>query len=212
MRRLLTLVTAAGCLGLVAVPDPARAHSALLSGSPRPGDKVQPGTPVIALTFTELRRDADATIGVAGPGNAAVPTGRTVKVDLPAKRETAVCAAVEALAVPGVYSIAYRATSADGDAVSGKYYFEVTSNGRAATVPADPCGRTTLPPPDTAETSGNGDPPADERAAGGRDQRIAGNAVVIIGLSALTLVGAVIFLIVRRRRGTRSPYARPWET
>ena len=81
MRRLLTLLAVAACAGAIVFPAPAQAHSALVSSSPKPGDKVAPGVAVIALTFTPLSGSGDRWITVTGPGNALVPVGDTADME-----------------------------------------------------------------------------------------------------------------------------------
>src|SRR5689334_17482531 len=115
-RRLLT-AAAAGCLLALAVPGPARAEPALTGSTPAEGQKVAPGTNVIALTFDDLADGGTGRITVTGvftvlTGKAVVVGGQTL------------CAAMQPL-TDGAYTVHYDAASSDGRPVSGRYSFRV---------------------------------------------------------------------------------------
>ncbi|GGK95781.1 copper resistance CopC family protein [Mangrovihabitans endophyticus] len=209
MRRLLSASAAAAvvCAGTLAMPAPAQAHSSLLAATPGPGDKVAPGVSVVALTFHPLSgAGAPPRITVTGPDERAVPAGDTVLVNA-----ATLCASVRPLTA-GVHAIAYRATSADGDPVSGKFLFEVTPGGTTPDVP-EPCAAAVLPSPGPAPApagSSQAGPAQAGPAQAGPAQAgrsMSGVTVLVAAVAGGTLLlaaGLGLALLRRRRRGDAS--------
>ncbi|MDG4771257.1 copper resistance CopC family protein [Solwaraspora sp. WMMD792] len=200
MRRLLSHATALACAGVAAVAfaAPAWAHTELVSAAPGPGDEVAPGVATIALTFGPLAGTGERRITVTGPDDTTVAVGEAVVVNA-----KTLCATVDPLTV-GVHTLAYQATSADGHAITGKFYFEVVDGGTDSADPAD-CARAVLPAPGTAgeaADSADTDGGTADTAAAGPDDRgsgplLAGVAAGGGGLLVLLLGG---WLLRRRAR------------
>ncbi|PTR25600.1 hypothetical protein C8K36_10630 [Rhodococcus sp. OK519] len=103
----------------------ASAHSAVIASTPANGSEIAAAPDRVSLTFNEALQAKFATLTVVGPGEDRAlwskgdPTvqGDTVSVPL------------EGLGPAGVYTIAYRVTSADGHPVSGTQTFTLTQDG-----------------------------------------------------------------------------------
>jgi copper transport protein len=141
MRRLLIILALVA--GALAVPAPASAHSALVSASPGPGDKVAPGARVIGLTFAPLRGAGPHRVSVAGPDDKPVAVGRPLLVN-----GATLCLSVAELRQPGTYAVSYSTVAADGDPQQSRYYFQVLPSGQPPAAPAACAGRA-LPAPST---------------------------------------------------------------
>ncbi|MGV9663072.1 copper resistance CopC family protein [Nocardia niigatensis] len=101
----------------------ADAHSAPISSSPDNGAQIDSSPASVSITFNESLQPAYPSMTVTGPdGNLwskGQPTvaGPTISIE------------VGELGPTGVYTIAYRVTSADGHPVSGKRTFTLTKAG-----------------------------------------------------------------------------------
>ncbi|WFE20513.1 copper resistance protein CopC [Solwaraspora sp. WMMD937] len=207
MRRLLSHATALACAGVAAVTfaAPAQAHTELVSAAPGPGDEVAPGVATIALTFGPLSGTGERRITVTGPDDTAVAVGEAVVVNA-----KTLCAAVDPLTT-GVHALDYQATSADGHAISGKFYFEVVAGGTDSADPAD-CARAVLPAPgaaaEPADSVDSADPDggtADTATAGSDDR---GGGPLLAGVAAAAGGGLLVLLLVGwllRRRARQRP-------
>jgi methionine-rich copper-binding protein CopC len=184
MRRLLTILLLVA--GLLAVAVPASAHSALVSASPGPGDKVAPGTTIMGLTFAPLRDAGPHQVGVSGPDGKPVASGRPLLVD-----GTTLCLSVAALDRSGVYTVSYSTVAADGDPQQSRFYFQVTDSGRPSTPPAA-CQQRSLPPPSTAG------PIVQARSRAGTHPLV--TAILWVGLVALIGMAALVFTASLRNR------------
>ncbi|WJK36310.1 copper resistance CopC family protein [Solwaraspora sp. WMMA2065] len=194
MRRLLSHATALACAGVAAVTfaAPAWAHTELVSAAPGPGDEVAPGVATIALTFGPLSGTGERRITVTGPDDTAVAVGEAVVVNA-----KTLCAAVDPLTT-GVHALDYQATSADGHAISGKFYFEVVAGGTDSADPAE-CARAVLPAPGAAAAEPAGSGQAD-RGVGQLQAVLIGVAAGGSGLLVMLLAGWLL-----RRRAERRP-------
>ncbi|WBB99821.1 copper resistance protein CopC [Solwaraspora sp. WMMA2080] len=190
MRRLLSHAAVLACAGVAAVTfaAPAQAHTELVSAAPGPGDEVAPGVATIALTFGPLSGTGERRITVTGPDDTAVAVGEAVVVNA-----KTLCATVDPLTT-GVHALAYEATSADGHAINGKFYFEVVEGGTDSADPGD-CARAVLPAPDAAAPAG---PP--DRGVGQVQAVLIGVAAGGSGLLVMLLAGWLL-----RRRAERRP-------
>ncbi|MGC9665281.1 copper resistance CopC family protein [Planosporangium sp. 12N6] len=192
MRRLLILLPLIAVL--VAVPAPASAHSALVSASPGPGDKVAPGVRVMGLTFAPLRGVGPHRVSVSGPDDKPVATGEPLLVD-----RTTLCFSVAQLQRPGVYAVSYSTVSDDGDPQQSRFYFQVVPDGHPVADPAGCQGRP-LPPPTTAGT-----------AAAQAPRRAVGTPILaaILGTGLAIKAGITIALIRAMRRNRRRSAGTP---
>lgn len=103
----------------------ASAHSAVIGSTPANGAEIATAPDQVSLRFNEALQAKFATLTVVGPGEDRAlwskgdPTvvGDTVSVPL------------EGLGPAGVYTIAFRVTSADGHPVSGTQTFTLTQDG-----------------------------------------------------------------------------------
>ncbi|NMM88509.1 copper resistance protein CopC [Rhodococcus sp. SRB_17] len=103
----------------------ASAHSAVTSSNPENGTSIQVAPDNVSVSFNEALQAQFAALTVTGPGDSrdqwtkGDPSveGATVSVDL------------GDLGPAGVYTIAYRVTSADGHPVQGTLNFTLTEAG-----------------------------------------------------------------------------------
>ncbi|WP_328340987.1 copper resistance protein CopC [Streptomyces violaceus] len=179
-----------GCLGVLLVlgGTPAHAHTALKDATPGPGSRVAPGAEVVSLTFGRLRSGTTPEITLTGPGGDALPVGRPVLAG-----DAVACAAVGSLR-PGVHTLSYAVTSADGDRQSSAFQFEV-ADGAEPAVTSSVCNALSLAKPDTETTEGG-------TVLGlGRTTALA----VLAGAAAVLVAGGVLTArVLRRARTTRT--------
>ena len=129
----------AGLLALFCAPG-ASAHAALVSSDPAADTTVPTPPRRVTATFNEPMQPAFAAMTVVGPdgdqwgdGDVAV-TGADLAI------------AVRSGGPAGVYTVNYRATSADGHVVSGSWSFTATEAAPAAAPPAStPAASTPTP-------------------------------------------------------------------
>ncbi|MGW0025648.1 copper resistance CopC family protein [Rhodococcus sp. NPDC003383] len=152
MNRLFTIL-AALVAALVMTAGPASAHAVVLSSNPEDGAQIAQAPERVTVTFNEAMQQQFAALTVVGPdGNLwskgdPVVDGATVGVE------------VGELGPAGVYTIAFRVTSADGHPVSGTRTFTLTQDGVGA--PGAPAAGTDTAAPETpaatsADTDGGG--------------------------------------------------------
>jgi methionine-rich copper-binding protein CopC len=103
----------------------AMAHTRLVSSSPAKGAKLDRLPEAAKLTFAEVVFQP-AALTVTGPDRAEVSTGKVALLDGTLSRPLAATADPR----PGIYTVSYQVTSADGHPVSGTVTFTV-SGGRA---------------------------------------------------------------------------------
>ena len=122
MNRLFT-VLAALIAALLMTAGPASAHAVVMSSNPEDGAQVAQAPERVTVTFNEPMQEQFAALTVVGPdgnlwskGNPAID-GATASVE------------VGDLGPAGVYTIAFRITSADGHPVSGTRTFTLTQDG-----------------------------------------------------------------------------------
>ncbi len=133
-------------VGLLALAMPAQAHTTLLDSGPASGQEVNVGTELIALQFGEV-------IDPSGDLEVAVLDKDESPLEVSASQAggdgSFVCTRVEPLE-PGVHTVRYEVTSADGHVVRGNYQFSVAEGGEAA----DPlaCEIDALPEPSEAKS------------------------------------------------------------
>lgn len=171
-----------GCLCVLFLlgGTPAYAHTALEDASPGPGAKVGPGLDVIALTFDQLKAGTTAEIGLTGPGGAAMAVGQPVMAD-----DSLACVAVPPL-VPGITTVTYTVTAADGDTQTNSYQFQVLDGAKPAVTPPV-CRALSLPAPGAQRV---GTPSESDRTTA---------LVVLGGAVAVALGGGVLVLRSLRR-------------
>jgi len=198
----LVLLTLAAGVGLA---GPASAHNVLTSSDPTDGSTLQTAPTTVRLTFDQPVQDFEPVVTVIGPD------GNRYESGAPTVDSTVVTAGVNALPVPGAYSIAYRVVSADGHTVEGQIKFQLAEGavGGAGSAPAGSSEATTTGA-GTSEAGSSGTVTSDaEPLAPATSTSTAAVAPVTSssGLSgwvwaaiavAAILVAAAIVVIVRR--------------
>lgn len=123
-----TAVPALLATAVVGLSAPAWAHTVLVNAGPNAGDKVASGTDLVALQFGE-ELDASGTLEVAvldsDESAVAVSDPQVLSTD-----GSIVCTRVSDLE-PGVHTVRYEVTSADGHEVRGNYQFTVAEGADA---------------------------------------------------------------------------------
>ena len=117
----------------------ASAHAARIASDPAEGAHLTSGPAQVSATFNEPLQTAFAAMTVVGPDGNLWSTGDP-RVD-----GAVISVPVRPLGPAGRYSVNYRVTSADGHAVTGSWWFELTTPGTgtpgaAATTPPEPGG------------------------------------------------------------------------
>ncbi|WP_020674146.1 copper resistance CopC family protein [Amycolatopsis nigrescens] len=120
LRRICTplLVAAAA---LVATASPAFAHTKLTSSDPAEGATLAGAPAEIRLTFGAAVTLPEGAIKVSGPENA------QWKIGAPEVAGTVVTAPVQPAGPAGQYTVDYRVLAEDGDAVTGKIRFTLST-------------------------------------------------------------------------------------
>lgn len=126
----LLLVVLALCLPSIMGAPAASAHAILLSADPADNAALATGPDKVSATFNEQMQPEFAAMTVVGPDGNIWSTGS------PEVKGAVVSTAVRPLGPVGVYTVNYRATSADGHVVSGSWSFRLTQPGAGAPGPA----------------------------------------------------------------------------
>lgn len=114
--------------GLIAA-SPAAAHSAPVASNPADGAVVQSGPERANITFNEPLQPNFPTMTVVGPEGNLWSTGE------PTVDNDTISVPVGELGPTGVYTIAFRVTSADGHMVDGKRTFTLDTAGNGTPGP-----------------------------------------------------------------------------
>lgn len=119
-------VIAVGLLVMVAAmlgTGTASAHSAVVGSTPENGSSLAQAPEKVAVTFNEALQSQFAALTVTGPD------GNLWTKSDPSVEGPTVSADLGELGPVGVYTIAYRVTSADGHPVNGTLSFTLTEAG-----------------------------------------------------------------------------------
>ena len=101
----------------------ALAHSVVISSTPENGAEIAAGPERVSVTFNEALQESFASLTVVGPDGNLWTKGD------PAVEGPTVSAELGELGPAGVYTVAFRVTSADGHPVSGTRTFTLTQEG-----------------------------------------------------------------------------------
>ncbi|MFD4180851.1 copper resistance protein CopC [Rhodococcus sp. NPDC058514] len=101
----------------------ASAHAVATGSTPADGSSVAAGPELAVVTFNEPMQSSFATLTVVGPDGNLWSKGE------PTVQGPSVSVPVGELGPTGVYTVAYRVTSADGHPVSGTRTFTLTEPG-----------------------------------------------------------------------------------
>ena len=161
---------------LVLVPaTAAQAHNVLVSTDPRDGTTVATAPERVVMTFDQPALALGTALVVTAPDGTNVADGPAVLVD------TTVQQPIAGTLPSGTYTVVWRVTSADGHPVSGSFRFtasQPTSRERQHATDATAA-------PASAPASGSGSP-----------------GWLLGGVVGALVVAGVVWLLVRRRRGT----------
>jgi methionine-rich copper-binding protein CopC len=213
VRRLSAALLLAGT-ALLATAAPALAHTELKSSDPAKGASLPSAPQQITLTFNEAVQSVGVDIKIGGPG------GAQWNVHQPVVKGGVVTAVVKggvvtAVVVPsgpaGDYTIAWRVFADDGDAISGKIPFKLTSAAVAvpSTTPPAPVQTTTSqssPPssvqftPTVPTTQPGVDPAAQQQQTDGGN----GVPVWLWIIIAVVVIAAVVIFVLRAKRSKPS--------
>lgn len=174
-------VVAGLLLALLARPPVASAHARLLDTEPTKGGTVTSPTTKVQLTFNQEMQEKFAAVAVTGPDGGKIATG---KPEVTGKK---VEQRIKPFDEAGKYRVGWRAVSADGHPVSGRFSFTV----RDSAVPA-----TETPKPTPTSSS-----PAARQTGDGDDRSFLERHALHLLLAALViLVGLAVVVWDRRRR------------
>lgn len=169
---------------LVGLATPAMAHTTLIDAGPGKGDEVATGTNLIALKFGEVVQTGgtlDVAVLDSNEDPVAVSDSQVLSTD-----GSIVCTRVADLE-PGVHTVRYEVTAADGHDVRGNYQFTV-ADGAAA---AETLGCEVAPL----------DEPTQEKSLDDQDQGdFPAWAMWLIGAVVVVTAGLAVVAIVRSRR------------
>ena len=194
---LLVAVVIAVAALLLGTPSPAAAHTGLESTDPAADSSVASAPAAVTLTFGGRVIGADVT--VTGPDGAPATTG-------PVAVEGSVVRVPIDGTAPGRYDVEWRATAADGHPLEGSFGFEhappVSPEQTAAPSSAAPSSGTPSPAAGTTPGTPVGtrndviETASDDDGGDGTP-----GWVLPVLAAAAVAVGAVLVLLLRRRRG-----------
>ena len=195
----------AALTGFVGLAPPASAHASLVGTDPEQGALLDAAPAAVTLTFTEPMDDL-AEVVVSGPDGADLADGAPV-VDGAVVRQSVV--ATGAARAAGTWSIAYRATSADGHPLTGQVTFSVGAptepTSETITEPtSEPTSEPTTEPTTEPSTEAATDAAAPEETASAASSSGPGlptRDVVV----PLALLGAAVALWLLSRRLPAGP-------
>jgi methionine-rich copper-binding protein CopC len=204
VRRLSAALLLAGT-ALLATAAPALAHTELKSSDPAKGASLPSAPQQITLTFNEAVQSVGVDIKIGGPG------GAQWNVHQPVVKGGVVTAVVVPSGPAGDYTIAWRVFADDGDAISGKIPFKLTSAAVAvpSTTPPAPVQTTTSqssPPssvqftPTVPTTQPGVDPAAQQQQTDGGN----GVPVWLWIIIAVVVIAAVVIFVLRAKRSKPS--------
>ncbi|QSE91312.1 copper resistance protein CopC [Rhodococcus pseudokoreensis] len=101
----------------------ALAHSVVIGSTPENGAEIASGPERVSVTFNEALQESFASLTVVGPD------GNLWTKSDPVVEGPTVSAELGELGPAGVYTVAFRVTSADGHPVSGTRTFTLTQEG-----------------------------------------------------------------------------------
>ncbi len=193
--RALAIALAAGTL-LMGGATTAEAHDSLLGTSPAAGSTTVAVPARVTLTLSEPALAVGTTVVVTGPAG-------PVQAGKPALLDNTIAQRLQPGSPAGAYTVTWRATSADGHPVSGRFSFTAAkaSPGGSATptTPVAPATSTT-PTPSTAPTASAAARPASPVPAAATGGAAARWGLLAGGLVVLLLLGT--FLVRRKPRST----------
>lgn len=129
LRAARSAVLAFGVIGVIGLATPASAHTTLVGAGPDQGDEVATGTNLIALQFGEVvQTGGTLDVAVLDSDDNPVPVSDSQVLSTDG---SIVCTRVADLA-PGVHTVRYEVTAADGHDVRGNYQFTVADGAAAA--------------------------------------------------------------------------------
>jgi methionine-rich copper-binding protein CopC len=195
---------ALGAAGLVVVAPvalaaPASAHDSLTGSNPSAGSTVTIAPERVKLTFTDEVKKIGLTVLVKDPSGASVTDGE------PTIDGTAVLQPVNALTVPGEYTVAYRVVSSDGHPINGRFTFTLdvpspspsSTPSETATPAASSASSASLTPssasPSASESAVAASPAASTSDAGG------GSAWLLVGAGLIVALVVTGVVLARRR-------------
>jgi copper resistance protein C len=122
--------------GALAGAGGAAAHASLLSTDPAENAELSQAPPRVSATFNEALQAQFAAMTVVGPD------GNLWSAGDPQVQGAVLSVGVRPLGPAGIYTVNYRATSADGHVVSGSWSFRLTvtstgTPGPSAAAPAE---------------------------------------------------------------------------
>ena len=173
---------------LLGLATPALGHAVMLDSDPGDGDVVEGAPDEVVLTFSEPMQ-APASVVVTGPNGD--PAGEDQEAEIDGER---VLRPLEGATDDGVYTVEWRAVSADDHPISGEFAFEV-----AAAEPDDePAERPTRearapasPEPATPAPTASPTPEAVTEAELAAAEGGGGVGLMVWLLGAAVLLGAV---------------------
>ncbi len=205
-RAVLGLLLAVASLVLVA--PAAQAHNVLVGTDPADGSTVAVVPETVTLTFDEPALAVGSQVVVTAPDGTTVSTGAPVLVD------DTVSQAVTGELPAGPYTVVYRITSDDGHPIEGQLVF--TASGATAygvatptVAPTESAAPSSTPSATPSTTSPAPSPSVTASATPAANEgRV--SVPVLVGVAvALVAVGAVVALLLLRRRSGVPPTAPP---
>jgi methionine-rich copper-binding protein CopC len=175
----------AGLVGVVTfgAATAASAHNVLLRTSPANGSSVATLPANITLTFNEPALAIGSVMRVIGPGGD-MASGPPVLVDRTVRE------AVRPGAPAGTYTVQWRVTSLDGHPISGQFSFTAAAGNGAPAAGSASAGTSAA----TAEATSAAVP----QASGDTGSGSAKPLVLVLLVAGVLVVGAGVFLAIRR--------------
>ncbi|WP_180359704.1 copper resistance CopC family protein [Miniimonas arenae] len=198
-RRSLTRAGAVAALVLLlgSIAGPALAHDRLLTSTPADGETLTTAPTQLVLTYSDEIAPIGVEITVTGPAGEA-------RSGDPQVSGTDLIVPLAADLPSGSYAVAWRVTSSDGHPIDGTFAF--TLDVPAPSPTAEPTTEPTTAQPTTAAPSPTASAESSasaESTASPAPSGVSGLPGWAIGVIAVGIVGSIVAVLMRLRRGSR---------
>lgn len=177
-------------------PLSASAHDALVSSSPAADSSVETLPAELTLTFSAKLIDGEGATELTVTD----PAGQSVIDGTPTVEGAIVTQPLRGSGPAGEYHVVWKVVSSDGHPTSGEFSFIVTVGDESAPTDEPTTAAPTAAP--TTEQTATPEATATTTPEAGDDTGAAATWIWVLSiLGALVLLGVVLWLVLRRRRG-----------
>ncbi|WP_149085678.1 MULTISPECIES: copper resistance CopC family protein [Microbacterium] len=182
-------------------PLSASAHDALLSSSPAADSTVETLPSSLTLTFNAQLIDGERATELVVTD----PTGASVIDGSPSVEGAIVTQPLRGSGPAGEYRVVWKVVSSDGHPTSGEFSFTVTVGDEEATTEEPSAVPTTAAPTAEQTATPEATPTSGSESEDGSTEAAPAWVWVIAIVVALLVLGVVVWLVLRSRRGGAGP-------